>query len=306
MIVTLTGPNVLGWQLELAGIVGGFVKEHGDIALERLDGEEATFDRLQEAVTSLPFLASKKMVVLRTPSANKEFVEKAESIFKQVPETTELVLVEPKLDKRLAYYKFLKKQTDFKEFNELDIHDLAHWLVQQAKEKQGTISSADARYLVERVGNNQQLLFNELQKLLIYDAAITKKTIDLLTEPTPQSTIFQLLDAAFAGKTKQALGLYKEQRAMKVEPQQILAMLTWQLHILVVIKTAGDRSPDQIAKDAKLSPYVVKKSMSIASKLTLADLKQLVRKLLDIDIKSKTTTYDLDDALQNYILMMNG
>ncbi len=72
--------------------------------------------------------------------------------------------------------------------------------------------SKDAKYLVMRVGANQQTLSNELAKLLSYDKAITRQTIDLLTEQTPQSTIFELLDAAFAGNSKKAMELYAEQR----------------------------------------------------------------------------------------------
>ena len=109
------------------------------------------------------------------------------------------------------------------------------------------MKSNDARYLVERVGTNQQLLANEIEKLALYDKDISKESIDLLTEETPQSTIFELLEAAFAGNHRKVQTLYAEQRAMKVEPPQIIALLAWQLHILAIIKTAGDRTPETIA-----------------------------------------------------------
>ncbi|MGC1177308.1 MAG: hypothetical protein WA843_04520, partial [Candidatus Saccharimonadales bacterium] len=167
-----------------------------------------------------------------------------------------------------------------------------------------SLSTADARYLVERVGVNQQLVSNELEKLLLYDATISRKTIELLTDPAPQSTIFQLLEAAFAGNTKTVLKLYAEQRAQKVEPPQIIAMLAWQLHVLAIIKTAGDRSTDQIAQEARLNPFVVRKSQGIARSLSLADLKNLIADLLKIDIVTKRTTTDPDEALQHYLLKL--
>ncbi len=305
MIVTLTGQNSYGLQNELTRLVAAFVAEHGDLALERLDGDEADFAKVREALTGLPFLASKKMVVLRSPSTNKQFVEKFEQVYAEIPETTEVILVEPKLDKRLAYYKFLKKQTDFREFPELDPQGLARWLSDTAKQQGGSLNSTDARYLVERVGANQQLLSNELEKLLLYDANISRQSIDTLTDPAPQSTIFQLLEAAFAGNTKRALELYTEQRALKVEPPQIIAMLTWQLHVLALLKTAGDRQPDQIAREAKLNPFVVRKSQSIARKLSLAELKTLITNLLKIDTQTKRTAVDPDEALQHYLLALS-
>jgi DNA polymerase III subunit delta len=302
MVITLTGINSFLLKAELNRLVGEFVAEHGDFGLERLDGEEAAYDRISESVQSLPFLAGKKLVVLKNGGANKQFAENIEHILESMNETTDLILVEPKLDKRLSYYKTLKKKTDFKEFNELDGQGLANWLVRAVREQGGELKPADARYLLERVGANQQLLSNELDKLLNYQAKITRETIDLLTELTPQSTIFELLDAAFTGNTKRALTLYAEQRALKVEPQQIIAMLGWQLHVLAVIKTAGDRNADEIARESKINPYVIRKSQSIARKLTLPELKKLVHDALTLDVRLKSESIDADEALQHYLL----
>lgn len=304
MVVTLTGENDFGLKAELQTTVSRFVEEHGDLALERLDGQEATYEQLQESLTGLPFLAARKMVVLRSPSANKQFVERAEQLLGQVPETSDVILIEPKLDKRLSYYKYLKSKTDFHEFPPLDQPGLAQWLVKEAKQHDGSISSGDARYLVDRVGANQRLLSNELEKLLLYEPKISRRTIDLLTDPAPQSTVFQLLEAAFAGNARQALRIYGEQRALKVEPPQIIAMLAWQLHVLAVIKTAGERGADEIAKQARMSPFVVRKSQSIARRLSLSELKVLIADLLKIDTDSKRTSIDTDEALQHYIMTL--
>jgi len=305
MIKTLTGENSFAWQKVLREQVDKFVAEFGDLALQRIDGEEAEFSTIQEALTSLPFLSNKKLVVLRSPSKNKDFLEHVEQVLANISETTDVIIIEPKLDKRLSYYKYLKSKTDFQEFNELDINGQSTWLLARAKQLGGSISSNDARYLAERVGLNQQLLGNEIEKLVLYNPAVTRQTIDLLTDETPQSTIFQLLEAAFSGNNRKALKLYQEQRALKVEPQQIVAMIAWQLHVLAIIKYAGDRSIDEIAKDSKLNPYVLRKSQAIADGLKLAELDYLVEQLLDIDAKSKSTSIDIDEALKNYLLRLS-
>lgn len=304
MIVTLAGPNGFGLSGELRRLVDTFVGEHGGLALERLDGQETDFARMREALTALPFLSARKMVVLRAPGTNKQFTEKFEQLHSEIPEITDVILVEPKLDKRLAYYKFLKKHTDFRDFAESDQNGLARWLADTAKERGGSLSPADARYLVERVGANQQLLANELEKLLLYDPDISRQTIDVLTDETPQSTIFQLLEAAFAGNRRQAMKLYSEQRALKVEPPQIVAMLAWQLHVLAIIKTAGGRSADQIAQEAKINPFVIRKSQGITRNLSLAELKTLISDLLAIDVATKRSSIDPDEALQHYLLTL--
>jgi len=305
MIITLTGTNTYGLRGELDKLTASFVATHGDLAVERLDGQEAELPRLREALTALPFLATNKLVILRQPGSNKQFAEQVEHIFAEVPDTTDVIVVEPKLDKRLSYYKFLKSKTDFRDFPELDANGLARWLVDMAKQQGATLSPADARWLVERLGPNQQLLFNELTKLILFDPQVTRQTIEQLTDQAPQSTIFELLEAAFAGNARRTLDLYAEQRALKVEPPQIIAMLSWQLHVLAILKTAGERPVDEIAKEAKLNPFVVRKSQNIARHLSRQELKKLISDLLKIDIRSKRTGIDADEALQHYLLAIS-
>lgn len=304
MVTVLTGDNTFALRAALDARVREFIAEYGDIAVERLDGEDASFERLQESLQSSPFLAARKLVILRNPGVNKQFAEQIEKLLNGLPETTDVLIVEPKVDKRSSYYKFLKKATGLQEFAELDENGLARWLAEAAQKQDGSLRPADARLLVERIGASQQLLSNELDKLLLYNPNITRETIELLTEATPQSKIFDLLEAAFAGNTKRALDLYRDQRAQKVDPSQIIAMLAWQLKIVALVKTAGSRGASDIARDAKLSPYTVRQGQSIADRLTLAKLKQLIHELVMIDVRSKRERVDLDEALQNYLLTL--
>jgi len=115
-----------------------------------------------------------------------------------------------------------------------------------------------------------------------------------------------LLDAVFAGKAKQALALYREQRALRVEPQAIIAMLAWQLGILLTVKAAGNRSVTDIAREAKLNPFVVRKAQSSVRHLTLVQLKGFVSGLLAIDVALKQRSIDADDALQLYLIKLAG
>lgn len=302
MIVSIVGPNNILVQQELAKLRADFVKKHGDLALEQLDAEESEMEKLAEAMQSLPFLASKKLVIIKAPSSNKQFAEQFENIIQNIPETTDVILVEQRPDKRTAFYKTLQKLTDFHEFKELDARELPSWIMNEAKRLGGSISLSDARHLVERVGANQQLLGTELEKLITFDPKVTKETIDQLTEQAPQSSIFELLDAAFAGQTQRMQALYEQQRAQKVEPQQIMAMIAWQLHILALVKTAGERSADQIAREASINPFVVRKSLNITKNLSHKQLKDLVHRAYLLDIKLKSQTIDADEALQHFLI----
>ena len=302
MIITLTGPNTYLLNAEFHKLRDDFLEHNSDLALEYLDGEDTNLEKIVEVANSLPFLAAQKMVILRNPSAQKQFIETIELLIKDAPDTTNLVIIETKLDKRTAYFKVLKTKTDFREFNELDVHGLSKWIVQYVQTQNGKITKTDADYLVQRVGQNQQNLANEINKLLIFEPLINRQNIDLLTEKTPQSTIFELLDAAFAGNIKLVDKLYTEQRALKVEPQQILALLAWQLHILAIVKSAGERNTEEIINDSGLNPFTVRKSMEIARNVNLTKVKKLVKQALNLDVKLKTQSIDADEALRYFLL----
>jgi len=301
MIISLTGNNSYLLKRRLDELVAAFVAEHGELALERIDAAEADVQAIIDAVQGLPFLASRKMVVVRDLSANKQAAEQVEQIISSNGKTTDLVFYEPLTDKRTVFYKTLKQKTQFEEYDELSPRELPKWLVGEAKKSGGELSLADANYLVERVGPNQAMLASELEKLIIYSPKIVRETIDLLTDPAPQSKIFDLLDAAFGGNKKRALKLYEEQRAQRVEPQAIMAMLAWQLDLLALAKHAKSRTPSEVARDAGISPYPFTKAKNLAAKISKDELNKMVNDALEIDLRAKTTALDLDEALKTYI-----
>ena len=301
MVVTLTGNNSYALRRRLNQLIGEFVSEQGELALERIEAESVDLQAILDAVQSLPFLAARKMVVVRDLSANKPAAEAIEQIISSVEDSTDLIIYEPAPDKRTSYFKVLKSKTELEEFNELDTRSLANWLADEAKKQGGQLGLADANYLVERIGANQQMLASELGKLLTYDPQVTRANIDLLTEPTPQGKIFELLDAAFGGNKKRALKLYEEQRAQRVEPQAILAMIAWQLQLLALAKYSKDKPATTVAKDAGLNPYPVTKAKNLAAKISKNELNKMVDEALDIDWRGKTTAIDLDEALKTYI-----
>jgi DNA polymerase-3 subunit delta len=215
-----------------------------------------------------------------------------------------VIFYEPLPDKRTGYFKVLKSKSQLEEFDELDQRGLAAWLAEQAKKQGGQLSLGDANYLVERVGASQELLASELEKLLIYDAEISRESIDLLTVKTPQSKVFDLLDAAFGGNKKRALELYAEQRAQKVEPQFIMGMIAWQLELIALAHLGRGKTAIQIAKDAGVSPYPVQKAQRLADKLDRQKLTEMINTAAEFDYKSKTVTFDLDEALKTYIVTL--
>ncbi len=304
MKITITGTNRYLMRVRLDELTSGFTKKYGEIALERIDGETTQVPQLLDAAQSLPMLAVRKMVVVDNLSKNAPATEAVEQIIDSSSDAADLVFYEPEIDRRTVYFKVLSKQTDLEEYKNLDEAGLARWLASEASKQGGNLSSTDARFLVERVGNNQALLASELYKLITYQPKISREQIELLVPPTPQSKIFELLDAAFGGNKSRTLKLYDEQRAQKVEPQYILAMIVWQLWLVALAAQAGDRPSSRIAKDAGVGTYPVDKAKRLAAGLNKSHLKDLVERTYLLDVTSKTRSIDLDEALKTYLVTL--
>lgn len=302
MTTVLTGANDFARLAALDKLLANFSDAHGEFGIERIEAGELDAGRLAEMVSSQPFLSTRRMLIVRDLSINKNLSERIEYILDSVSESTDLVLVESKLDKRTALYKTLKKRTEFNEFNALDEQGLVNWTVMYVNDKEGKIKPNDARYLISRFGVNQIGLKHELDKLLSYEQNIDKDAIDLLTEPMPSSSMFDLLDAAFAGNRQKAMSLYQDQRKQQVEPQAIMGMIAWQLHNLAVVKLNEKQGADEIARLAKLNPYVVRKTMNLTRSLTPQQVKDLVDRALRLDVRLKSEQIDADDAVQHFLL----
>lgn len=304
MVLVITGENDYERTAELTRLTDDFRAKNDDLAIEKIEAGDIEFGRLLESVSSLPFLSSRRMIVIYDPSANGDLTERAEELLDAVADTTDLIIVEPKFDKRSSLYKILKERADFKEFNSIDEKSLPSWLVGEAKKLGGNISQADANYLVQRIGANQLTAFHELEKLIIYDPDVSRAAIDMLTEKLPQSTVFNLLDAAFSGDKKKALAIYEDQRSQMVEPQTILGMMAWQVHVLAVVKFNEKSGADGIAKQAKLNPFVVRKTLIVAKRLTAKQVKSLVSRVLKLDVRLKSENIDADEAVRQLIISL--
>lgn len=304
MLSVVTGPNYFGAKEFLDDIIKDFVVEHGNISVERIDAEDSSKDQTINTVQSTPFLASKKLVIISNLSNQKEIIEDLDDFFSHIAETTNLVIYEPKPDKRSAYYKKLKKLKEFREFKELDETQLRNWLAERAKKQGAVISQTDIAYLIARAGLSQQKLSSELKKLIEYDKNISRDNIDKLIDPTPQSSIFNLLDVAFTGDHKRTLKLYEEQRAQGVEPLNILGMITWQMHAVAVVNSAKDLSSGEISSSSGLSPFVVQKSQNIQRRLGRNKIGKILDTIIDLDTAFKTVIIDQDTAMKNFLTVL--
>lgn len=300
MIVTLTGSNARAVQVELGALTSAFTERYGG-SIERFDATEITnTDGIVDAVRSISLLDPRKMVIVKQFAQNKQLLEKIDTIIAATADSTDLILVDLKADRRTAVIKNLKNTTDYREFNELTRNDLTAWVVVEAATAGGSISRADAQYLTDRIGGNQLNAASEIAKLVAYAPIITRQSIDLLTTPTPQSKVFDMLDALFRRELGRAWSLYEDQRAQGEDPHKLMAMIAWQLQQIATAVFAPSKDVGTLTA-AGLSPYAAQKSLATARSLTPTLMRRMISSLAELDRQVKTSA-DIDSALAVYFV----
>lgn len=302
MVFVLWGTNSYMRDAELRRRIASHVEKHGDFGVEHYDAAEVTYDSILAAATTLPFLSDARLVVVKNFSANKVLLEKIENFITQSNADTEVLLIDGKLDKRTAWYKFIVKKVNTTEYAPLDARNVERWLIDEAAKRGGRIQGPDARLLIARVGEDQQFLSHELDKLLAYDASITKETIELLCDPIPQSTIFMMIESLFNGRLREALSLYDEQRRQRVEPQAMMGMVAWQMHLVALAKAAGSKPAQEVAREAGVAPFAFQKSQGLARRLTMTEIRQLFGYLTEADLRTKSESVDADRLMQTVLI----
>lgn len=291
MIITLTGENTYALSQAERQVIDAFAAKHGANGIERIDAEDLDTVRLPDLFQGATLFAPVRLVVLKNISANKGIQEPLTDVLAKVADDTTVIISDPHLDKRTKLYKFLKANTNFQELPPLDEHKLTAWVAQQVVAAGGTITNTDAQFLVQRAGRDQWRLHHEIEKLAGYQSEINRHVIESLVEPSPEGNAFELLDAALAGQPQKVATILA---ALKTEedPYKLFGLLASQVHALAVVAAAGGKSPDVIAKEAGLHPFVVRKTQPVVRRLGVERIQKIAKDVADCDWHLKSTGAD--------------
>jgi DNA polymerase III delta subunit len=300
-MIILTGDNEYLIKKRLSELVDDFQKQNGNFSIERIDSKKIDFNSAMSNLQSISFLSPNRMFVLDRPGNYEIWASEFSDLVASIPASTTVVVLEPRVDKRLKYYKDLRQIDQFESYDSLNGSQLANWIVDYAKNQATSIDFSDANYLIAIIGNDQNRLVNELDKLLAYDQTISRANIDLLVEPSLNTTAFKLLDVSFSGQHHQVSTIFNKLIAEKTEIPQIIGAIAWQLQLFAIIKSSPDYSASQIAEKTGTNIYAVENSIQTISKYSYSDLANYSQKLVDLDIEFSDYQIDRNEALINLL-----
>ncbi len=226
---------------------------------------EGDFDieKIRSDVMSLPFLGKNRLVIIKNIlSAKNVDTKKLVGVLDKKPESTIILFIEEgQPDKRSTLFKRLIKDKS-REFGILQGGELVKWIREEAEKAGGEIEPKEANILAGYFGGDLWQLKNEIEKLVAYNKKVTEETIEKLSIANINVKIFDLTDAITAKNKEKAFRVLGELLDSGENEIYILSMIQWQVRNLALVYNLRSHSEHEIAKMAKLNPFIVKKSLS--------------------------------------------
>lgn len=273
-----------------------------------LDGN--TINELLNDALSMSMFSSKKYIIckntnflLSTATINEEDQTYLTNYLNDSNKINTIIftVLSDKLDDRKKIVKIFKEKTKVIEISE--IKDLTMFTKEEFKNKGYKISILDASYFIDKVGNNIDIILNEIEKMTIYkdeEKEITKEDIDSLSSKAFKDNIFELIEAVTNKDRSKIFDLYNDLILQKEDEIKIIVMLANKFRLILQTKiglSLGDNQYE-IAKKLQSHPYPI--LLASKSNLTQEQLKQYLKYLSDINYKIVTGQIDKKIALQSF------
>lgn len=174
---------------------------------------------------------------------SKELLSELERTIPQIPSTSHLVFsASKKPDGRLKSTKLLNKHSKFQEYSLIapwQTDTILQRVKEVAQQKGVKLTPKAEQLLATSVGNQTRLLYNELDKLSLYQHSETSvldvEAIANLVNPTTQNSL-QLAEAIRNGAQTRALNLITELINRNEAPLKIVATLVGQFRTWTIVK----------------------------------------------------------------------
>lgn len=289
----------------------------------RLDGRSFTLAQLKDAVAAVPFLATKRLVILTYPTSrlkDKRDQEEFTSYLSAPKLTSKLVLVE---------YDFLTRDRDRKagRLNWLEgwatspdqdkrvflrHHPqprgglMVKWIQEHVKMMGGQISTQAAIALSNQLGDDTRLASQEITKLLTYvnfSRPVDTADVEHLTPLTAKIGDFDLVNALRDKDTRKAQALL-QRSLQEADPIWILQSIVYQIRVLIIAREILDEHAtiNDFPKSLRIAPYPAKLALESAQHYSMKFLETIFHRLLDLDEAIKTGQMQADLALELLVI----
>ncbi len=273
-----------------------------------IDGKEASLDMVINACETLPFMSSKKIVLLRDITAllDKEPSGAEDVLYKYLDNLGSyllLIVIGNDVKKTTKLYKYFNKSNKAVEFSNLKGKDLNTWIEKILKKNNRSMNFANINYFTQQTAyssrNTNLTLYdleNELLKLINYtkSSEISKEDINTVLIKSIDTNIFDLLAAINRGDSHSSLVIFNDMYMQNEPIQKILVMITRQIRLMLGYKLYRNKGygEGEIQDKLGIKSFEYSKISSQSKAFTIKQLENTLNKILSLDKQIKTTSTD--------------
>lgn len=280
-------------------------------------GADVDVSKFALAMQTLPFLAERRLLVLRDAQelSAVESKEIAEFLKKPADSACVVLVWNERVSRdarRNPLFAAAEKGGSVVEFRQLYDRELPGWIVERVRKESKTIAGDAVQALMRESGANLNDLANEIEKLLIYAgsrAEITAHDVEALSGHTRVASLNTLSEEIEARRVDRALMSVEKLVEEGEVPLRILATIGRVLRRLLVAKSleVQKKSPHQdIRQELNLNQYFDRAFFTNLAKYTLKDLEYALERLLHADLELKTSARPEQSVLADLVLSLGA
>jgi DNA polymerase III subunit delta len=271
--------------------------QSGASGLEILEGEAATPEAVAAALQAMTFAMGRRFVIVEGVERWKDSeVEPIVAALAAPPPDTTVAFF-AREEGRARAPKALRDAIasaggDVSEESTVKPWELPKWVAAEARRAGLELEPGVASALVAQVGERQQRLAREIEKLALElgdGAHVSAQDVEELAAASAERRVWSLADALVAGDGEQATRLYLELRSRGERLPGLLYWMTARLreaHDVVSRLEAGE-SAAAVKKGLRMPPRAAARFVEDAAKLDRDRLRRAVETMADLEVASR-------------------
>jgi DNA polymerase-3 subunit delta len=255
--------------------------------------------------------SSKYYVIKNCPifsgAKNEENEELLLKYMKKENPNSVLLFIVDTYDNRKKIVKTIKDNGKIIDTGKIDYKNIYTYINDYLKFYNYTIEYKATNYMVNTYGLNIDLIFNELDKVMIYyskPSLIKESDLKKIVSNPLDTNVFHFIDACICKRKKEILNLYHDLKIVKVEDTMLIIMLAKEYRQMYIIKkdSQDNKNISEMMKDTSLQEWQVRKLYNESQNYSEKELLSSIKKLALIDERLKTGKINKETALTNYFM----
>ena len=275
-----------------------------DFAYAAYYADETPVGSIVMDAQTFPFLTDRRVVFVR--NAEKYNTESGAGVMLDYlaspSESTVLLMLVQKVDKRTKFYKACKKAGAIVECPALSEQEVTGWINQEVAQQNKTIDGQAARALIDRTGTHLSDVQNAISLVMHYvgtdNDRISIDDVETACADVAEEEIWALTDAIATSQSGAALAALRNLSDLGKHPDEMIGTINWLLKSAYAVAVAEG--------EPNISRFVARKVAPLAQKLGLVKLRAAFALCTDTQFMMRNTGVNSDLAIELLVVKLSA